>query len=252
MIASYRAAMTPSLNGRSFARVIRGSSPPKISEKSAVTPRIFLAMRTKRGRFHRNLTPVSSRPHRTFSTMATDDINIMQMPQQDVQFRPQGTIDVPNALLPYKGPWSPRLAAHLLRRAGFGGSATEIQSAASAGMDATVGRLLHPAPDMLPSAPDGDLSFGPMVDPMQRRAAFMLTLTWWLDRMLLTPAPLVERMVYFWHNHFTSAIDGGITPEMMVAQNTLFRRHAFGSFADLTHAVARDPAMLLYLNGNQN
>ena len=183
--------------------------------------------------------------------MTADDIN-MQMPQQDVQFRPQGSIDVSTALLPYRGPWSPRLAAHLLRRAGFGGSAAEIQTAASAGMDATVGTLLHPAPDMLPSAPDGDLSFGPMVDPMQRRAAFMLAVTWWLDRMLQTPAPLVERMVYFWHNHFTSAIDGGVTPEMMVAQNALFRQHAFGSFADLTHAIARDPAMLLYLNGNQN
>jgi uncharacterized protein (DUF1800 family) len=91
-----------------------------------------------------------------------------------------------------------------------------------------------------------------MVDPAQRRNALYLAVSWWLDRMLQTSNPLVERMVYFWHNHFTSAVEAGITPSMMVAQNNLFRTRALGNFAELTHAVARDPAMLLYLNGNQN
>jgi uncharacterized protein (DUF1800 family) len=175
----------------------------------------------------------------------------MDQPLPD-QFRPKGSIDATSALLPYRGPWSPRLAAHLLRRAGFGGSPAEIASAASAGMDATVDSLLHPQPDSLPAAPDGDLTYGPMAPPAQRRDAYFRAASWWIDRMLQTPNPLVERMTYFWHNHFTSAVQGGITPAMMVAQNQLFRSHALGDYADLTHKVASDPAMLVYLNGNQN
>jgi uncharacterized protein (DUF1800 family) len=172
--------------------------------------------------------------------------------QTNDQFRPQGDLDVASALSVYAGPWNPRLAAHLLRRAGFGGSPADIASAASAGMDATVSRLLAPAPDRLPAMPSGDLSFGPMVDPKQKQAAVLSTISWWLDRMLQTPNPLVERMTYFWHNHFTSAIDGAVTPTLMVQQNNLYRQNALGNFAKLTHMVSQDPAMLYYLNGNQN
>src|SRR5579863_763253 len=172
--------------------------------------------------------------------------------QANAQYRPTGTRDVANALSPYAGPWIPRLAAHLLRRAGFGGSPADIAAVTSQGMSAAVSRLVSPAPDTLPAAPSGDLSFGPMVDPLQRRNAIISTLSWWVDRMLQTPNPLVERMVYFWHNHFTSAIDGAITPTLMVQQNQLYRSNALGNFAKLTHAVSIDPAMLYYLNGNQN
>lgn len=119
-------------------------------------------------------------------------------------------------------------------------------------MDASIDRLLNPQRDSLPPSPQGDLTYGPMAPPEQRRAAYLRAASWWVDRMLQTPNPLVERMTYFWHNHFTSAVQGGITPAMMVAQNQLFRSNALGNYADLTHRVARDPAMLVYLNGNQN
>ncbi|HEY7995100.1 MAG TPA: DUF1800 domain-containing protein [Candidatus Eremiobacteraceae bacterium] len=176
---------------------------------------------------------------------------MIDQPQND-QFRPRGSVDASSALLPYRGPWSPRLAAHLLRRAGFGGSPAEIGAAASAGMNAAVDGLLDPRPDTLPSSPQGDLTYLPMAPPEQRRDAYLRAVSWWLDRMLQTPNPLIERMTYFWHNHFTSGVQGGITPAMMVVQNRLFRANALGNYAYLTHQVARDPAMLLYLNGNQN
>lgn len=176
---------------------------------------------------------------------------MMDQPQ-DERFRPDGSVDASSALLPYRGPWSPRLAAHLLRRAGFGGSPAVIAAAANVGMNATVDRLLDPQSDALAPSPQGDLTYGPMAPPDQRRDAYVRAASWWLDRMLQTPNPLVERMTYFWHNHFTSAVQGGITPAMMVAQNQLFRAGALGNYAELTHNVARDPAMLVYLNGNQN
>ena len=72
---------------------------------------------------------------------------------------------------------------------------------------------------------------------------------WWLQRMLATPAPLQERMTLFWHGHFTSEIlNKGVSPPDILAQNQLFRRYALGNVRDLTQAVARDPAMLKYLD----
>jgi uncharacterized protein (DUF1800 family) len=172
------------------------------------------------------------------------------------EFRPAGALlDTDEALAPYKGPWSPRLAAHLLRRAGFGGSPSEIADSAKAGMSASVGRLTNFASDSLPSQPQGDISyqFGPNADKKQRQRSYLLTSVWYLNRVLQTSNPLQEKMVYFWHNHFTSSIgQGGITPQMMVNQINLFRSFALGDYARLTHEVSRDSAMLLYLNNNQN
>jgi hypothetical protein len=174
---------------------------------------------------------------------------------QPAQYRPAGQLDLSSALEPYDGPWNFRLAAHLLRRAGFGGSPQEIASATAAGMEATVSRLMHPGPDTLPEAPPGDISveLGPLGDKLQRRNAIILTQLWWLDRCLRTQDPLRERMTYFWSNHFTSGIgQKGITPQMMVDQFGLFRRYALGNYADLTRAVTTDPAMLHYLDGIAN
>jgi len=175
--------------------------------------------------------------------------------QQPAEYRPAGNIDITMALLEYGGPWNSREAAHLLRRAGFGGSPQEIATAASAGMEAAVSKLMHFGIDSLPQAPQGDISYsnGPLADKMQRRNAIMLTQLWWLNRCLLTTNPLQERMVYFWSNHFTSGIgQKGIMPEMTVDQYSLFRRFALGNYAQLTKEVSRDPAMLHYLDGIVN
>jgi uncharacterized protein (DUF1800 family) len=75
---------------------------------------------------------------------------------------------------------------------------------------------------------------------------------WWLREMLVTPSPLTERMTLFWHNHFTSGQDKVGEPQLMAAQNQLLRRDALGSFSTMLHAVAKDPAMLLYLDGASN
>ncbi len=72
---------------------------------------------------------------------------------------------------------------------------------------------------------------------------------WWVEEMITTDQPLVERMTLFWHNHFTSSIQKVRFVPSMYWQNVLFRREAFGNFATLLHAVARDPAMLIYLDG---
>ena len=75
---------------------------------------------------------------------------------------------------------------------------------------------------------------------------------WWIEEMLVTDQPLVERMVLFWHNHFTSGLQKVRFAPAMYRQNALFRRHALGNFATLLREIARDPAMLRYLDGAQN
>ena len=72
---------------------------------------------------------------------------------------------------------------------------------------------------------------------------------WWVDEMLATDQPLTERMVLFWHNHFTSSFLKVRYPAALFRQNALFRREALGNFATLLKDVARDPAMLIYLDG---
>ncbi|MGU7773164.1 DUF1800 domain-containing protein [Burkholderia sp. MR1-5-21] len=74
----------------------------------------------------------------------------------------------------------------------------------------------------------------------------------WVNEMVVTPSPLTERMTLFWHGHFTSGQDKVPYPQTMAAQNALLRREALGNFGTLLHAVARDPAMLQYLDGASN
>ncbi|KWN06735.1 hypothetical protein WT83_26255 [Burkholderia territorii] len=74
----------------------------------------------------------------------------------------------------------------------------------------------------------------------------------WVNEMVMTPSPLTERMTLFWHGHFTSGQDKVPYPQTMAAQNALLRREALGNFGTLLHAVAKDPAMLQYLDGASN
>src|SRR5690349_4735888 len=92
--------------------------------------------------------------------------------------------------------------AHLLRRAGFGATETELDTYAQLGFAGAVDRLLSPeqvddsSTDQLLAPLSGDLG-----DPKKLEAAKF----WWVNRMLYTQRPLQEKMVLFWHNHFATA-----------------------------------------------
>ena len=70
--------------------------------------------------------------------------------------------------------------------------------------------------------------------------------------MTQTPVPLLEKMTLFWHGHFATSLQKVKAPRLMLEQNELFREHATGSFRELTKAVCVDPAMMVYLDTNQN
>jgi len=188
-------------------------------------------------------------------------------------YRPAGSLSISTALQPYAGPWNKRLAAHLLRRAGFGGSPQEIDRTAGMSMNAAVDALIHyPKDTGLPGQPgdmdpqyaqeiamafqarnrgadDATLKMQQMQIGQARQKANLSTVSWWLDRMINSPAPLQEKMTLLWHGHFTSAMfQKGITPKDMIDQNWLFRSNALGNVRELAHSVSRDPAMLKYLD----
>ena len=75
---------------------------------------------------------------------------------------------------------------------------------------------------------------------------------WWLHRMRHTPAPLLEKTTLFWHGHFATSAEKVRDPKLMFEQNELFRSNALGRFEELVRGIARDPAMLIYLDSATN
>src|SRR5258706_476207 len=71
---------------------------------------------------------------------------------------------------------------------------------------------------------------------------------WWLREMLGTPSPITERMTLFWHGHFATSLQKVYSAKLMYGQNALLRSESLGNFATLLHGIARDPAMLIYLD----
>jgi uncharacterized protein (DUF1800 family) len=139
--------------------------------------------------------------------------------------------------------WGQPQAAHLLRRASFGATPAELRQAVRAGLEATVDRLLG-APQSAfvqqqPASPRG--GDAPALRALQEG---------WIDRMLQTRRPLEERMTFFWHNHFATSIVTVQHAPLMVRQNRLFQTYALGNVRQLAVAVARDPAMLLWLDNH--
>lgn len=75
---------------------------------------------------------------------------------------------------------------------------------------------------------------------------------WWANRMLNTQRPLEEKMTLFWHGHFATGEDKVRDYRKMLQQNELFRKHATGNFRTLLIGVAKDPAMLAFLDAGVN
>ena len=74
---------------------------------------------------------------------------------------------------------------------------------------------------------------------------------WWLDRMVRSNQPLIERMTLIWHSWFATSEEAS-NARLMINQNWTMRRNALGNFHQLLSDVTIDPAMLLWLNGNTN
>ena len=148
----------------------------------------------------------------------------------------------------FRGQFGRAEAERLLWRAGFGPRPGEADRLARKGLDAAVRSLTHPGRERLHGPKPRDDKGRPLAP----RDAYGHDHLWWLDRMVRTSRPLVERMTLVWHDWFATSNDGVSSQSLMLKQNALFRRNALGSFRDLLLQVTHDPAMLLWLNGVEN
>jgi len=165
-------------------------------------------------------------------------------------------------------------AAHLLSRAGFSGPPREIDQLYALGLEKAVESLLEPGGPLPAEAFEGDTLELAMTDRVDRRALrtldreerqklmrrmrqknrkqFQALRGRWFRRMVVTPRPLEEKMTLFWHGHFATSQRGVGNSYHMYLQNRTLRAYALGNFKGLTHAISKDPAMLKYLNNQQN
>jgi uncharacterized protein (DUF1800 family) len=139
--------------------------------------------------------------------------------------------------------------AHLLRRAGFGGTTSELDRYAAMGTTKATDALIN-YPAVSNAALESQL---PAIDPAVARGGATIAAIqgWWLQRMAQTARPLEEKMTLFWHGLLTSGLDKA-GPAQMFTQNQLYRKMALGNFDDLLKAVSKDPAMMVYLDTETN
>ncbi|MEM9466359.1 MAG: DUF1800 domain-containing protein [Actinomycetota bacterium] len=160
--------------------------------------------------------------------------------------------------------------AHLLRRTTFGPAAGRVDRLAVHTYDDIVDRLLADTADRAVAERGGGSALDlPMPIGLRARLEAERTgedvevrtdddgepvlededvLQWWLHRLRHPDAGLHERMVWYWHGHFTAHLHSGES-EMVWNHHVTMRRHALGNFRELTRAMLRDPLMLLYLDG---
>jgi uncharacterized protein (DUF1800 family) len=136
--------------------------------------------------------------------------------------------------------------SHVVRRCSVGAHPDVV--AALATVDDAKARVL----DLMAPPPQVPRSAAPASYDDVKVTDIASTITWWVGQMATSPRLIEERLVWFWHDHFATSIVKARVPYLMEQQHVTVRAHATGSFADLLHAIAKDPAMLLYLDGISN
>jgi len=140
--------------------------------------------------------------------------------------------------------WGRSEAARLLQRFGFGASATLLDAAVEQDR-ATCVEQLFARREHDPHLLGGIESLLALDDIGQLQA-------WWMALLLDDRAPLTERVSLMWHNHFATSWDKVGDVRLMHRQNQLLRELGLGDFRVLLHAIAKDPAMLVWLDGDSN
>ena len=136
---------------------------------------------------------------------------------------------------------------HLLRRAGFGYSPEELGEYLALGLTGTIDRLLNP--ERVDDAVAEVAADAFREKALQDRQALLTT---WHARLVLTKRPLLEKLTYFWHDHWATGIRKVNAPSYMLVQNEAIRAGALGKFRDLAMAMTRDPAMMIWLDNRDN
>ena len=156
------------------------------------------------------------------------------------------------------------VTSRLFHRFGFGPRPGEFAAALAAGVstartnlltppatDAGAQRVQEPRISDLGKRPERNDPRQQIFGAEMREQNRALTL-WWLDRMALSDHALTERMTWFWHGHWATAIDKLNFALPMYVQNQTLRKHALGNFKDMSLAMVQDGALQFWLDGQEN
>jgi uncharacterized protein (DUF1800 family) len=169
----------------------------------------------------------------------------------------------------YSGAWNKPLVKHLLRRTLFGVKRSDLIYFQSLGLAGSVNQLLDdtipmPAPPLkeynssTAAIPDNLVAAGQTwvndsntdgTVAFLRRASLK---KWWVGNMINQDRTLREKMTLFWHNHFSTETADVANAQFVFKHHNLLRTKALGNIKQLTRDITLDPAMLVYLNGQNN
>jgi uncharacterized protein (DUF1800 family) len=149
-------------------------------------------------------------------------------------------------------PWDVRRVVHLHRRAGFAATWEEIRRDLNDGPEASINRLLQGTSRSC-GIPEDFAAFADRLADLALAAPEPNRLKgWWVYRMLFGPDPLTERLTLLWHDHFATSNLKVNDLALMRRQNETFRSLGRGPFGRLLHAMLRDPALLVWLDAQEN
>jgi uncharacterized protein (DUF1800 family) len=154
--------------------------------------------------------------------------------------------------IPQPTPMTEAMVDRLFWRAGFGPSAQDRST--------WTGRSVEDAVDWLLGTPAGSSGVpgtddGQPFDPTGNDTDLVLN---WVDQMIRSINPFVERLTFFWHRHFANSRETVDPPQLMMTQTQLFRTYSdfavnpSATFKNLIYAVTIDCSMLRYLTGELN
>ena len=136
------------------------------------------------------------------------------------------------------------LMAHLMRRAGFGSTFEELEARAAKGYEATVDELLDPE-----GQPELEKDLMMRYQPQWvSQAGLEGQQEEWTYRMINTKRPLEEKIALFWHQIFVTGHAKCEYPKQQTIEFDMFRRDGLGKFDNLLQGLAKDPAMMFYLD----
>ena len=140
------------------------------------------------------------------------------------------------------------MMAHLMRRAGFGATRDELEGLTERGYEQTVDQLLNPE-----EQPEVDRYMLHRYHPtVQHPDTFIAARLNWLYHLVNTKRPLQEKMALFWHNVFATGLAKVEHDGHMSRQVQMFREYGMGNYKGLLVRLAKDPAMIFWLDNNEN
>ena len=135
------------------------------------------------------------------------------------------------------------LMAHLMRRAGFGATRTELEAYVKKGYENVVEDLVEPE------------RCAPIDEDVLERY-FGTWARWyrhkWMYRMINSERPLEEKMTLFWHHVLATGIGKNEHVLSAARQIDTFRRVGLSNMREILLEVSKDPAMIFWLDNNEN